>query len=87
MEAAPAAPLEMAEADLLLEFLIVPLDAPAQLGKVDEFAEAGIRRQGREPISGRLGFALGSLDQQGFLVQQFRRQIRMGSTNPHPREA
>jgi hypothetical protein len=48
VEAAPAAPLEVVQADLLLEFLIVPLDAPAQLGEVDEFAEADLRRQGRD---------------------------------------
>jgi hypothetical protein len=29
MEATPATPFEVAEADLLLEFLIIPLDAPA----------------------------------------------------------
>ena len=44
MEAAPAAPFEVPEPDLLLELQIVALDAPAQLGKVDELAEADIRR-------------------------------------------
>jgi hypothetical protein len=33
MKAAPSAPFEMPESDLLLEFLIVALDAPAQLGE------------------------------------------------------
>src|SRR5258707_2909292 len=45
MEAAPPAPFIVSEPDLLLEFLIVSLDMPAQLGKVDELAEAEIRRQ------------------------------------------
>ena len=36
MEATPTAPFEVPKADFLLEFLIVPLDTPAQLGKVDE---------------------------------------------------
>jgi hypothetical protein len=35
MEATPSAAFEMPEADLLLELLIVALDAPAQLGNVD----------------------------------------------------
>ena len=39
MEAAPSAPLVVAETDLLLEFLIVTLDAPAHFGKIDEPAE------------------------------------------------
>src|SRR6185312_17523690 len=50
MEAAPAAPLEVPEPDLLLEFKIVTFDTPAQLGQVDEFAEADIGWQRRQPI-------------------------------------
>jgi hypothetical protein len=36
MEAAPSAPLEMPEPDLLLEFLVVALGTPAQLGGTRE---------------------------------------------------
>ena len=39
MKAAPFAPLEVPETDLLLEFLIVALDAPAQFGGVDQIDE------------------------------------------------
>ena len=39
VKAAPTAPFEMAEPDLLLEFLIVALDAPAQLGEIDQTVE------------------------------------------------
>jgi hypothetical protein len=39
MEAAPAAPLEMPEPDLLLELLIIALDAPAQLRAIDQAIE------------------------------------------------
>lgn len=42
MEAAPPAPFEVPKPDFLLELQIVPLDTPAQLGEVDEFAEANI---------------------------------------------
>src|SRR5436190_24286653 len=45
MEAAPAAPFKMPEPDLLLEFLIVALDAPAQLGHVHQRAESKILRK------------------------------------------
>ena len=74
MEAAPPAPFIVPKSDLLLELLIVALDAPAQLGKVDELAEADIRWQRRQPILGRRGFARGPLDQQPLLRQQFRHQ-------------
>jgi hypothetical protein len=54
MEAAPAPPFKMAQADLLLEFLIVALNTPTQFGGVDQIAEGDVSRQGREPIFGRL---------------------------------
>src|SRR5258705_3773759 len=64
MEAAPAASLVVTKPDLLLEFLIVALNAPAQLGKIDEPREADVLRQCGEPVLGRLGFPFGPLDQQ-----------------------
>ena len=45
VEAAPSAPLEVAEPDLLLELLVVTFDAPAQFGGVDELTERDVRRQ------------------------------------------
>jgi hypothetical protein len=36
VESPPASALVVAKADLLLELLIVPLDAPAQLGKIND---------------------------------------------------
>ena len=47
VEAEPSAALIVTEPDLLFELLIVALDAPAQLGKIDEFAEADIGWQRR----------------------------------------
>src|SRR5262252_11255566 len=87
MEATPSAPFIMPEPDLLLEVLIVPLDAPAQLGKVDEPAEAEVCRQCREPIFGRLGVALGPFDEQPLRHHQFRNELVMPDANPHAREA
>src|SRR6202049_2978204 len=69
VEATPSAPFEMAEPDLLLELLVIALDAPAQLGGIDQIAERDVFRQGREPIFGRLVLALGPLDQQPFFVR------------------
>src|SRR5215216_1037499 len=83
MEAAPSAPLIVSKPDFLLELLIVALDTPAQLGKVDELSEADIHWQRRQPILGRSGFALGPLDQQPFRRQQFRQQLAMPDPNAH----
>ena len=67
VEASPPSAFVVTEADLLLEFLVIPLDAPAQLGLVDEVGERHILWQGREPVFGRLAFALWPLDQEPFL--------------------
>jgi hypothetical protein len=67
VKASPSASFEMPEADLLLEFLIVALDAPAQLGGVDQIAKRNASLQGREPIFGGLFLALGPLNQQPLL--------------------
>src|SRR5918994_1407206 len=87
MEAAPSAPFIVSKPDLLLELLVVPLDTPAQLGKLDEPAEADVRRQRREPVFGRLGLARGPLDQQPLLRQQLRDQPVMPDANAHARKA
>ena len=66
VEPAPASALVVAEPDLLLEFLIVALDAPAQFGDVNEIAEGDVSWEGRKPVFGRLVLALWPLDQQPF---------------------
>src|SRR4051812_9502709 len=55
MEAAPVAALVVAKAELLLEFLIVPLDPPARLGDLDQALERGAPGQVGEPVFRRLG--------------------------------
>ena len=39
MEAAPTSPLEVPKADLLLEFLVIPLDAPSELDVINHASE------------------------------------------------
>src|SRR4051812_47084603 len=88
VEAAPSAPLEVAETDLLLELLIIALDAPAQLGEIDQFAAVMFFRKGGEPVFGRLLLAFGPLDQQPLLQPAFGAGvIKMRGTNPHTRKA
>jgi hypothetical protein len=45
VEATPSAPFKMPEPDLLLEFLIIALDTPAQLGGIDQIAERNAFRK------------------------------------------
>src|SRR4051812_23554356 len=52
MKAAPTASFIMIEPEFLLEVLIIPLDPPAQLGRVNQIDQG--RRQGREPVLARL---------------------------------
>src|SRR5271165_3578514 len=72
MEAAPASPFEMGEAEFAFEFLVVALDAPAQFGRVDENVDGRVFGQGRKPVFGRLFFALGPFDEKPF--QRMRRR-------------
>jgi hypothetical protein len=44
MEASPASPFEVGEAEFALEFLIVALDAPAQFRRIDEGFDRRILR-------------------------------------------
>src|SRR5580700_1049109 len=64
VEATPSPPFKMPEPDLLLEFLIIALDAPAQLGGINQIMEQDVFRQCREPIFGWLILVLRPLDQQ-----------------------
>ncbi|MDA9489424.1 hypothetical protein XI08_09520, partial [Bradyrhizobium sp. CCBAU 11361] len=84
MKAAPAASLEVAEPDLLLEFLIVAFDATAQFSHLNESPECHILRQCREPVFGRLVLAFWPFDQQPFLQSPGGLPIiTMRGTDPH----
>src|SRR6266478_4821197 len=67
MESAPPAPLVVAEAEFLLEVLIVALDAPAQLGLIGHGPTRDRGRQGGEPVFGGFRLAFGPLDQEPLL--------------------
>lgn len=67
VEASPTSALVMSETDFLLKFLVIPFDTPAQFGKIDQFGEGNVFRQGRKPIFGRLRLTLRPFDQQPFL--------------------
>src|SRR5689334_3770672 len=67
VEAAPPSTLVVIETDLLLQVLGVALDAPAQLGRVDEGCDRRGVRQRRKPVLGGRSLALRPPDQQPLL--------------------
>src|SRR5277367_4713141 len=83
MEAAPASALEVAEPDLLLELLIVALDAPAQLGEVDEAPQADVFGKGGEPVFGRLLPAFWPFDQKPFRCTRLA-ELEVAPRGAHP---
>src|SRR6266581_9333022 len=64
VKAAPTAALEVAEAKLLFEFLVIALDAPAQLGDAHQLLQRGGGGQGSQKVFAWFGFATRPLDQQ-----------------------
>ena len=64
----PAPPLEVPETELLLQFLVVPLDAPAQLRQRDEPVESDVFRNGRQPEPGRFLLVRRPFEDEPFLV-------------------
>src|SRR6516162_6036548 len=86
MEAPPGAALVMAEADFLLEFLIVALDAPAQLGEVDQGGKRHVTTDGREPEFRGCSFVLGPFDQQR-LFSETRFALHRRHMDAHPGKA
>ena len=60
VEALPAAPFVMGEAEFRLELLVVPLDVPAQFDRADESGQGCVFRQGRQPVFCWLRFVLGT---------------------------
>src|SRR5450756_1035694 len=85
VEAAPAAPLVMSKAEFLLEFLIIALDPPAQLGEIDQAFERCVLREVGEPVLGRLPLVRRPFDQQPFLGAQFGQGfVAVGGAHPYP---
>src|SRR5262245_58748579 len=84
MEPSPSSPLEVAEPHLLLELLIVVLDAPAQLGVIDQPPKVDVLGKRREPELGRLLFAFWPFDEQPFFRIRFGEPV-IAMSDAHPR--
>src|SRR5262245_41407119 len=87
VESAPSSAFVVIETDLLLQVLEVALDAPAQLGRVDEGCDRRRARQRREPVLGGRRLALRPLDQQPLLGPRLGTPvIPMRWSHPHSRK-
>src|SRR4030095_12133887 len=84
VEAPPSSALIVSEPEFLFELLIIALDAPAQLGEIDQAFEGDVSCQRRAPIFGRLVRALGPLDQQPFFTLPL---AAMGGAHAQTRKA
>src|SRR5258707_1143801 len=85
VKASPASSLVMAESEFLLEFLVVALDPPAQLGEIDEFVEWNVLRQRGEPVFGRLFLVFRPFDQQPLFGSAFLEPfVAMGGAHAKP---
>ena len=89
VEASPSPPFEMPEPDLLLEILIVALDAPAQLGGVEPIRQ-------KEIFAGRVEsqYLVGSFSPSGHSINSHLSArhlgelvIAMRNANTHTRKA
>src|SRR3954469_22888103 len=68
MEASPTSSLEVPEPELLFQFLVVPLDAPAQLRERDEAVEGDVFRNDSKPELRGLLLLSWPFDQEPFLI-------------------
>src|SRR4051794_36740774 len=75
MKASPTASFVMAQAEFLLQFLIIPFDDPAMFGQVDEFHYRDIVRKRGESVLGWLRFLRWPFDQQPFFGMRFRSPV------------
>src|SRR5512147_2032770 len=88
MEAPPTAALVVSAPEFLLEFLVVALDAPTQLRKIDQALERDLLGQGGKPILGGLILPFRPLDQKPFFRAWLAQPvIAMRRTYPQAREA
>ena len=84
MKASPIAPFVMPEPQFLFELAVVALDAPTHFDGGHEILERELRREGGEPIMGRLGLMFGPFDEQPFLCPG---AVPLRGTYPDTRKA
>ena len=83
----PATPLIVSQAKVLLQVLIVTLDAPALVGGTDQFTQGSALGQRRQDVFDRLSFDCRPLNEQPFLwVRTCLASVAARMANPYRRE-
>ena len=82
VKTAPSAPLIIAEAEFLLQLLIIALDPPCNLAKSTKASKVMSSGLSGKPILGRLAFSFRPLDQQPFFGAQLA-QFVIAMRRPH----
>ena len=77
--------LVVAQAEFLFKLLIVPFNAPAHLGSLDQIYQRSIRGQRRQPILDRFCLILWPFDQQLFLLTWRAKPLLIQMRSPHSR--
>ena len=83
VKATPAPSLVVAQAELLLELLIVPFNAPAHFGGLDQIDKLGVSRQRRQPILGRFCLIFWPFDQQPLFCTWNTKPLLVPMGSPH----
>src|SRR5438445_12508960 len=83
MKATPAPSLVLAQAEFLFTLLIVPLNAPAHLGAIDQSCQRGISGQRRQPILGGFSLILWPFDQQPLILTWSAKPLLIPMRRPH----
>src|ERR1700686_1739432 len=88
VKAAPTAALEVVEANLLFELLVVALDPPAQLGDAHQFLERRGGGQGTQEVFGGFRLTRGPFDEQPLLGVGLDAQVvAVAAAHPQRRKA
>lgn len=77
VKSSPTSPFEVVDADLVFEFLVIPLDPPTHMDGGDEFLQGRRARQIAEVVLGRGGLGCRPLDDQPFFRAQCRSVLTM----------
>ena len=83
VKATPAPSLIVAQAEFLLELLIVPFNAPAHFGGLNQIDKCGVSRQRRQPILGRFCLIYRPFDQQPLFCTWRTKPLLVPMRSPH----
>ena len=83
MEATPIAPFVMTQIQVLFEFEVITLDAPAHVDGGRQLSKGNVWGQVGRKLASRLGFPFGRFDEQPFFLAS---SIDVRSAHAYPRD-